>query len=119
MSGKLRAGSLNRTIDLVGPGAKQDDGFTTRVGDADPVRRRASVRPAMGNERLESSEIAGKRVLSIWLRSDAVTRTVDERWKVIFEGRSYELVAPPIEVGLREGVELLVSALDEEPVAEA
>ncbi|MDG6079756.1 head-tail adaptor protein [Erythrobacter litoralis] len=108
MSGKLRAGALDRRVELLKPGMGQDTGYTTRNMSEVAGSRRASVKPAMGREKVQGLQLAGKAVLSIWMRSDALTRTIDETWSVRFEGDDYSLVAPPIEVGRREGVELLV-----------
>ncbi|MFI8667150.1 head-tail adaptor protein [Qipengyuania sp. NPDC077410] len=113
MSGKLRAGALDRQITLLKPGELIDDGYTTKPGV--PViagKRRASVKVEKGGEQFQSEQLRGKRVMSVWLRSDILTRSIAENWQVQYEGRTFDLVAPPMEVGRREGVELMIEAVD-------
>ena len=113
MSGKLRAGALDQRITLLKPGEPIDTGFTTKPGPPVNVgERRASVRVEKGREQFQSEQLRAKRVLSVWLRSDRLTRAIKEDWQVIYEGRTYDLVGPPMEVGRREGVELMIEAVD-------
>lgn len=112
MSGAVRAGALDRKITLLRPGAGIDDGFTTKPGGPEVAgTRRASVKVEKGGELFQAEQVRGKRVLSVWLRYDSLTRTIGEDWRVEHDGRDYELVAPPVEVGRREGIELMVVAV--------
>jgi head-tail adaptor len=94
-----------------------DDGFTTRPGAYELLATRpASVKPAsarrMSGELLEQLGIAARATLSVWLRYDSVTRSLTAQDAVEFDGVRYDIVAPPAEVGRRQGVELLIVTSD-------
>lgn len=109
----VTASKLDRTVELFAPGAAVDDGFTTKPGP--PVSlgtRRASVRAEYRPERLEALGLTGKSVITVWLRSDSLTRALTEENTLAFEGRAHELVGRPVELGRREGIELVAVAVD-------
>lgn len=109
--GLLRAGALNRRVMLLRPGSPIGDGNGTRAGPFEEAgQRRASVRQARGTETAEALQHDGKLRLSFWLRRDSLTVQIDARWALEHEGKRYQLVAAPIEVGNREGVELIGEA---------
>lgn len=105
----MRTRNLNRSVVLLRRGAGVDDGLTIVPGDwAELATRFASVKPKIGREPVLAGERAGEAVQSVWMRRDEVTETLTERDAVEIDGQRHEIVAPPIEVGFREGIELLV-----------
>ena len=61
---------------------------------------------------IEALGIAGRAELSVWLRFDPVTRTITERDAIDYSGTRYEIVAPPVEIGRGEGIELFLGSAD-------
>ncbi len=112
MSGMIRAGQLDRRVTILRQGAPTHDGLQTVPGAFAPIgSRAASVRPAQGRE---AAEFLGKEAhapMSIWLRYDSLTRTIVATDAIEYQGQRYQILAPPVEVGRREGIELLVSAI--------
>lgn len=91
----------------------QDDGYTTN-----PKRwisagsRKAKYYPAM---RKELFQTAGREVtmpVIFELRSDTFTRQIKEAWKIIFEGRTYDIKGV-MELGRKEGIRIEAVAGDE------
>ena len=110
---RLPAGSLDRRVAILRKGEPMHDGFTKTPGaEAVFAERWASVKPARGSEIVEFHGREGRMVMSFWLRFDEVTRTIVETDALDFEGRRFELVAPAMEIGRREGIELLGVARD-------
>lgn len=109
--GILRAGALNRRVMLLRPGPPIGDGNGTRLGPLEEAGQRSvSVRLARGSETNEALQRDGKVRLSFWLRLDSLTTQMDASWALEHEGRRYQLVAAPVEIGNREGVELIAEA---------
>lgn len=109
--GLIRAGRLDRTVELLRRGPSVHDGFTRVPGDWEPLATRSgSVKPRMGREPVQAGTRAGEATQSVWLRFDELTRTLTERDAVEIEGQRFEIVAPPIEIGRRVGIELLIVA---------
>lgn len=109
MSGLIRAGQLDRRVTIMRQGPSAHDGYQNLPGPRAPIGTRwASVKPAIGRETVEHYQREGRQPLSIWLRYDALTATIRPTDTIEFGGDRYELVAPAVEVGRREGIELLV-----------
>lgn len=109
MSGLIRGGQLDRRITILRAGPTTHDGLQNVPGAIEPIGTRwASVKPAMGRETVEHDQKEGRQPLSIWLRYDALTKTILPTDAIEFDGDRYELIAPALEVGRREGIELLV-----------
>ena len=109
----MRAGTLNRTVELLKRGPGTDNGIEVVPGNFVVAGARlASVKPELRNETTQALGLAGQKVQRIWLRHDSLTRTVNAKWAVRFEGETYELAAEPVEIGRREGVELIAVASD-------
>lgn len=104
----MKAGSLDRRVKILRRLPARDDGFATVPGEfALLAERWASVKPRPGSETTEAGGRTGHAVLSFWLRFDRVTRSIGERDALELDGRRFELIAPPLEIGRREGIELL------------
>ncbi|WP_454599119.1 phage head completion protein [Qipengyuania sp. SM2507] len=109
----MRAGTLNRTVELLKRGPATDNGIEMMPGNFIVAGARlASVKPEQRAETTHALGLTGQKVLRIWLRYDSLTRTVSAKWGLRFEGQTYELAAEPIEIGRREGVELIAVASD-------
>ena len=106
---KLAAGKLNRRVTILRQGPGVDDGYTVKPGELEDLATRwASVVPVTGKERIEAGGVAASGELTIWLRWDSVTKKITEEDAIRYQGVVYELVGTPIEIGTREGVELVV-----------
>lgn len=111
----IKASRLDRTVTLLRRGAPVDNGRTVVPGAWEILGdRSASVKPRIGREALEHGTRAGEAVQSCWLRHDELTRTLTRRDAVELDGQRYEITAPPIEIGRREGIELLIVAAEPE-----
>jgi len=114
--GTIKAGNLDRRVAIVRAGPATDDGFTTLPGTLQLVGKRwASIKPARGGEPMEAEQRTGIAEATIWLRWDSLTRTIAATDMIVADGRLFSLVAPPREIGRREGVELFVKAETERP----
>lgn len=109
----IRAGTLDRRIAILRHGPAADDGSTMTPGELAPIAwRRASVKPARGSEALAQDGIEARRVMSVRMRSDEVTRAISETDKLLFDGAVWDIVAPPVPIGRREAIEIFVTAGD-------
>lgn len=109
MSGLIRGGQLDRRVTILRAGPSTHDGFQNLPGALAPIGTRwASVKPAMGRETVEHFQKEGRAPLSIWMRYDSLTSTIVVTDAIQLDGSRYEITAPPIEVGRREGIEMIV-----------
>lgn len=106
---RLSTGKLDRRVTILRKGAGADNGYTVKAGGfAELATRWASVVPVTGKERIEAGGVSASAELTIWMRWDSVTAMITEKDGVRYQGKDYELVGTPIEIGTREGVELVV-----------
>lgn len=111
--GLIRAGSLDRAVHVVRRGPVVDNGYTKKPGPWRLLcRRHASVKPAQRREQEDNQGLSARREISVWLRHDSITRTIAATDGIVFEGRLHLLTAEPIELGRREGLEVLAVAAD-------
>ena len=104
---------LNRQIAVLRRGPGSDDGYGKAPGELRRLCfRLASVKPARRRQGIEGGGPEAAAELSAWLRWDEVTKGIKATDQVAFEGLLYEIVASPMEVGLRAGIELLLVAAD-------
>ena len=61
----------------------------------------------MGAELVEAGGREARRVMSFWLRFDSLTRTISAADALELAGVHYEIIAPPIEIGRMDGIEVL------------
>lgn len=109
----MRAGTLNRTVELLKRGPGTDNGIEVVPGNFIVAGARlASVKPEQRVERTQALGLTGQKALRIWLRHDSLSRTIDAKCGVRFEGETYEMAVEPVEIGRREGVELIAVASD-------
>lgn len=110
---RLEAQRLNRRIAVLRRGPGSDDGFGKAPGELRRLCWRfASVKPAQRRQAFMAGGTEAGAELSAWLRYDAVTKGIKATDQVAFEGKLFEIVAAPLEVGLRAGIELLLIAAD-------
>lgn len=116
--GRIRAGNLDRVVFLLRRGDADHDGFRPKPGAwAQLGKRKASIRPARGSESVEQQGTVARAELTVWLRSDELTRSLTALDGIAVDGQRYELTAPPVMIGRREGVELFVKSSGEGWVA--
>lgn len=109
----IAAGSLNRRIAVLRRAAGSDDGFGKAPGELKRLCWRfASVKPVSRRAAFAAGGTEASAELSAWLRRDGVTKGIKATDQVVFEGTLFEIVAMPIEIGLRAGIELLLVAAD-------
>lgn len=107
----IRAGRLDRRVKILRRLPDVDDGYGPRPGKfALLFTRLASVKPKFGGEAIEAAGREGRTLMSFWLRFDSQTRDILTSDALELDGTRYELTAPPIEIGRREGIELLAVA---------
>ena len=109
----MRAGSLDRRVDLQRQALATDDGYTTVPGALETYASRwASWKPANGRELFENLGREAKAGGSFWLRYDSTTSGILATDKVRWDERTWDIVSI-IQIGRREGIELIVVAGDE------
>jgi SPP1 family predicted phage head-tail adaptor len=116
---RIPAGRLNRSVTFERQAAPQHDGYSRAPGAWSAIgSRTASVKPARGREGEEGQGRSGIALMSFWLRYDSLTSSITEQDAIIFEGRRYQITAPPMEVGRREGIEIFAIAGELENASE-
>jgi head-tail adaptor len=107
----IAAGSLNRRARILRRGAGSDDGYGKQPGAwTELASRLCSVKPRMGREKVEGLGLQALAVMSFWFRFDNTTRTIVATDALELDGVHYEIVAPPIVIGLNAGIEVLAVA---------
>lgn len=114
--GAIKAERLDRRVTVLAMSAGSDDGYGAEPGDWAEVggagngTRWASVKPRMGREAAEAAGREGRTVMSFWFRYDELTSTITAAHALQLDGQRYGIIAPPIEVGRRDGIEVLAVA---------
>lgn len=103
----MMAGKLDRRVSIMRLGAESDDGYTTSQPWIEIGTRWASFSPQVGKEAIEAAGKDGVEAVRFRMRHDSLTRTITEKDALEFEARRYAIVAPPIELGRHEGIELI------------
>lgn len=100
----MRAGKLDRRLTIRRLIETGRDAMNAPVRDwADVVTVWAQQRPQRGSERFAAAQLSGTAVMTFHIRyRDDVT--VKDR--LVYEGREYEIVAPPREIGRRVVTEI-------------
>lgn len=116
----IPAGKLNRTVRLLRRGPDVDDGLQTLPGPwAEAGTRLSWVKVRRAREAIEGEGQTGLQETSFWLRFDDLTRTIGTDWALELDGTHYAIIAPPTEIGFREGIEVVaVAGSSVEPGAE-
>jgi len=107
----IRSGKLDKRIALLREAPASDDGLNVVPGGLRRLGWRwASVKAERGSEGFENEGKQARATYSVWLRSDTLTRTIRATDKLAIGGLVYELLAPPAEIGRRDGIELFAKA---------
>lgn len=103
----MKAGALDRRVSIMRLGPATDDGYTTSQPWVEIGTRWASFSPQVGKEAIEAAGKDGVEAVRFQVRHDSLTRTLTELDALEFEARRYAIIAPPVEIGRREGLEIV------------
>ncbi len=108
----MKAGALDRTIELFAMGAPVDDGYTAAEGTwTSRGARKAKYFPAMRREIFEAAGREVKMPVIFEVRSDTLTRQITEAWRIVYDGLTFDVKGIQ-EFGRREGVRIEAMAAD-------
>lgn len=111
----MKAGSLNRPVQLLRRGPESDNGHELVPGAWQVLGTRlASIGPFERGEGAEGAGLVARPQVSLWLRRDSLTRTLTALDAVAIDGRVFELTGEPIEFDRRNGIKL--TAVGGDPV---
>ena len=100
----MRAGKLDRRLTIQRLSENQRDQFNKPVQVwIDLCTVWAQQRPNRGSERFADGQVSGTAVMTFHIRYLA---DISMRDRLIYEGVSYEIVAPPREIGRRVVTEI-------------
>jgi head-tail adaptor len=106
----MKAGTLDRRVSILRLADPVDDGFTV-AQEFEPLgERRCRVVYQTGKEAVEAAGKDGMAAIRFHVRYDSLTRTITEEDVLDYEGARFAIVAPPIELGRREGLELIAQS---------
>ena len=104
---RIPASKLNRTVRLLRPGVDTDDGYQTLPqGLVEAGTRLSWVKQRRSREAVEAGGRQAISETSFWLRFDDLTRTIASDWALELDGTRYTIIAPPTEIGWKEGIEV-------------
>lgn len=105
----IQAGSLDRLVTLLAPGAVVDD-YNERVPTwVEHATVYASFRPAWATERLAAAEIGAEVGVIFEVRYSSETAMVDPKYRLSFDGLTYDIVGVE-QIGRREGFRITANA---------
>ncbi len=107
----MKAGTLDRRLLLLRLGDPVDDGLDVAQEFEPLAERFCKVVYQAGKEAIEAAGKDGMAAIRFHVRYDSVTRTLTEEDALEYEGAQYAIVAPPIELGRREGLELIARSI--------
>jgi SPP1 family predicted phage head-tail adaptor len=100
----MRAGKLDRRLIVRRLTETGRNAYNEPIVEwADVTTVWAQQRPERGSERFAAAKIAGTAVMTFQIRYRADV-TVEDR--LVYEGREYEIMAPPREIGRRVVTEI-------------
>lgn len=109
--GLVNGSKLDRRVKVLRRGEASDDGHAETPGEWQELfERSASVKPRFRAQDQQAAGLVEPVTMSFWLRWDSQTKGILPSDAIELDGVRYSLVAPPIEIGRREGVELLAIA---------
>ncbi|MGH6862465.1 MAG: phage head closure protein [Phyllobacterium sp.] len=108
----MRAGKLDRRITIPRFTETGRDQFNAPIKAWAPVETVwAQQRPNRGSERFAADQVAGTSVVTFHIRYRGEVTTMD---RLVYENRTYEIVAPPREIGRRVVTEIDAVARDDD-----
>jgi len=107
----MRAGKLDRRITFIMKVQVGPDSF----GDMQTVDRTvgpvwAAVIPVSDGEQMRAAQAGATLTHRFQVRYSCQVAAVDAMAQIVFEGRTYAIIAPPKEIGRREGLEFSATA---------
>jgi len=100
----MRAGKLDRRLTIRRFGEIGRDEFNAPIVDwHDVTTVWAQQRPDRGSERFAAAQVNGTSVMTFHIRYRGEVTVKD---RLLYEGREYEIVAPPREIGRRVVLEI-------------
>jgi head-tail adaptor len=106
----LAKGKLDRRVTIERATTTPDAHNEPVLTWGDHATRWASMRPAPGTERFQNAETAAEALMRfVFLWEDGLVLVTD-RLRLEDDGRRYDVIAPPMEIGRREGLEVLATA---------
>jgi SPP1 family predicted phage head-tail adaptor len=110
----MKAGAFDRIIELFSMSTKIDDGYTTIPGAwTSQGTRKARYIPAMRREIFEAAGREVKVPVVFEVRSDTLTRQIDETWRIEYDGLTFDVKGVQ-EIGRRDGLRIEAMAGDGE-----
>jgi head-tail adaptor len=106
----MKAGALDRRVSILRLGPPVDDGYTTVQEFETLAERACRVIYQTGKEAVEAAGKDGMAAIRFRVRFDSVTRTITEQDALEYEGARFSIVSPPLEIGRREGLELVAQS---------
>lgn len=103
------ASSLDRVVTIVTPTFTKNRVNEEIEGEPTRKQRKAALRPAPGTERFANAELAAAAPMHFFFRWERDLVGVRSRIESD-DGRTYEVVAPPEEIGRRKWLRVLGSA---------
>ena len=108
----MNAGKLDQRVAIYRAGPDTDDGYTDLPGTmALFATRWCHVVPQSGKEVIEAEGKDGQRLSRFRFRWDSVTATLSETDQLDHDGTRYAITGPMIEIGRREGVEVVAASV--------
>lgn len=108
----MDAGEFDRVIELFGPTAAVDDGYTVIPGGfASQGTRKAKYIPAMRREIFETAGREVKLHVVFEVRSDTLTRQIKETWRISYGGETFDIKGRQ-EVGRKRYIRIEALAAD-------
>ncbi|WP_421925483.1 phage head closure protein [Neoaquamicrobium sediminum] len=100
----MRAGKLDRRVTIRRLTETGRNAFNEPIVEwADVATVWAQQRPNRGSERFAAAQVNGTAVMTFHIRYRSDLSTTD---RILYEGREYEIVAPPREIGRRVVTEI-------------
>lgn len=107
----MDAGRLDRRVGIYRAGPDTDDGYTSAPGEPALLATRwCQVLPQSGREVVEAAGKDGERLTRFRFRYDEVTSAILETDELDHDGTRYAITGPLIELGRREGVEIIAAS---------
>ena len=103
----MQAGKRDRRVTIWRIGTGADDGYTTTDSLAALATYWCHVAPLRGSEAIEAGGKDGQRTCRFTFLHDSVTSTITELDQLEHGGDRYAITGPALEIGRREGVEVV------------
>lgn len=106
----MRAGDLDTRVTFLAPERSTDSAGVTATTWKEVGKAWASVRHLRATERFQAASQRPIEAASIWIRY----RSVDPKWRVQFDGKTYSIVGVAPVGSRREGLELALESYEDD-----